>query len=189
MKKTLFCILVAIFLQGCVPAAFVAGAAAGGAVIYDHRKPETILQDHDITYNAQNKLDDDAAIKTKASISVATFNHIVLLVGQAPTRALRDKAEALVKTVPNIRMLYNEITIESPISEADEANDTWITSKVKAVLFAERDLNSTQLKIITENGVVYMMGLTTRGQAQIATERARSVKGVRKVVKLFEYIS
>lgn len=189
MKKLLAGIFVVLLLQGCAPAAFVAGAAAGGSVIYDNRSTNAMLMDHDITYTAENKISADVQLKESASISVATFNGIVLLTGQAPTPALRTKAESLVKSVPHIRLVYNEITIEKPISNVAEANDAWITSKVKTVLFAERNLNSTQLKIVTENGVVYLMGLTTRSQAQLATDRTRTVTGVRKVVKLFEYIS
>lgn len=189
MKKIIISLVLLGCLQGCLPTVFVAGAAAGGAVIYDHRSTVTMVQDRDITYSAQEKVDNDPQLKGRADIDVATFNHIVLLVGQAPTKELRDRAEALVKTVPNIRMLYNEITIEPPTSESVRANDAWITSKVKTVLFAEPNLNSSQLKIVTENGVVYMMGLTTKSQATLAADKTRNVAGVTKVVKLFEYIS
>ena len=86
-------------------------------------------------------------------------------------------------------MLYNEVTIEQPISNSARANDSWITTKVKTTLLTSPNLNSASLKIITENGVVYLMGLTTRTQAQIATDKTRTVAGVQKIVKLFEYIN
>jgi osmotically-inducible protein OsmY len=178
-----------LFLQGCAPAAFVAGACAGGAVIYDHRNTETMLFDQDATYNAQTKIDNDPELGEKAHISVSTFDRIMLLVGQAPTQDLRNKAECLAKAIPHVKMVYNEITVENPTAEMVRANDTWITSKVKTVLFANRNLHSSQIKIVTENGVVYLMGMITRSQAKVATTDASHVTGVCKVVKLFEYIS
>lgn len=188
MKRILFCILTVLCLQGCVPAAIVAGSAACNAVIYDQRSTETILYDHNITYTAQNMLDNDYELRGKTHLSVSTFNGIVLLVGQAPTKAMRDKAECIVKSVPRVKLVHNEITIENPVKEEVCANDVWLTSKVKAVLFAERNLQSSQIKIVTENGVVYLMGLVSRCQAQLATERTSHVVGVCKVVKLFQYI-
>ena len=188
MKKIFFVIGIALLVQGCVPAAFVAGAAAGaGAVIYDQRSTGTIVDDRNIIFKVQNKIDDDVDLKSKTSISATAFNHIVLLVGQAPAPELRSRAENLAKEVSGVKIIYNEISIEKPISKSDEANDSWITAKVKTSLMAESGLSSSQMKIVTENGVVYLMGLTTRSQAQIAAEKASTVTGVKKVIKLFEY--
>ncbi len=102
---------------------------------------------------------------------------------------MRNRAESIAKSNSNIKLLYNEVTVEQPISNSARANDLWITTKVKATLLTAKDLNSASLKIITENGVVYLMGLTTRAQAQIATDKTRTVAGVQKIVKLFEYIN
>ncbi|MCL5260880.1 MAG: BON domain-containing protein [Gammaproteobacteria bacterium] len=189
MKKAFFCLAMVFFLQGCVPAALVAGAAAGGAVVADKRSTQTIFEDRNITFQIQGKLDADDELKQKAHVSVATFDHIALLVGQAPTQELKNRAETLAKSVPKVKLLYNEITIEAPITELVMTNDAWITTKVKTVLMSDVDLKSMQLKIVTENSTVYLMGLTSRSQADIATARTRTVVGVKKVVKLFEYIN
>lgn len=182
-------LLLALAMQGCVPAAFVVGAAAGGAVVYDNRDMQTIMQDRNLTFQAQQKIDQAPEFKDKANVSIATFNHIVLLVGQVPTEELRKKAEDIVKACGNSKVIHNEIVIDQPISKAIRTNDAWITTKVKARLMAERGLNSTQIKIVTEDGVVYMMGIVTHSQGDIATEKTKETEGVSKVVKLFEYIS
>jgi osmotically-inducible protein OsmY len=190
MKKSLIIFLVVLLLPGCLSTALVAGAAAtGGAIIYDRRSAKGIVEDRDVTFQTQNRLDSDKELHARAHISIATFNRIALLVGQASDNELRSRAESIAKSNSNIKMLYNEVTVEKPISTAARANDLWITTKVKTTLLAAPDLNSASLKIVTENGVVYLMGLTTRTQAQIATDKTRTVAGVQKIVKLFEYIN
>lgn len=188
MKKIALVFLIALILSGCMPAAFVAGTTVG-TVVHDHRSTKTMIDDRDVTYTVQYKLDNDPELSTKAHLSIATFNHIALLVGQAPDAQLRNQAEAIAKANSKVKMVYNEITIEKPSSDMARANDTWITTKVKTVLAATPSLNSSTLKIVTENKVVYLMGLTTRSQANLATEKTRTVAGVKKVVKLFEYVS
>lgn len=183
-----FLIAFSLILQGCLPAVFVAGAATG-VVIYDHRSAKTIVEDREITFRIQHKLDNDQELRNQANISVTTFNHIALLLGQVTTAKSRSKAEEIVKSNSKVKMVYNEVTIEKPTSHMQRTNDSWITTKVKTVLATTPGLNSTTLKIVTENGVVYLMGLTTRSQATLATDKTRTVAGVKKVVKLFEYIN
>ncbi|MBU0745137.1 MAG: BON domain-containing protein [Gammaproteobacteria bacterium] len=188
MRKIPLIFAAILMLQGCIPAVFVAGAATG-FVVFDHRSARTMAEDRDVTFQIQNKFYNDKELRGQAHVSVTTFNHIALLLGQAPTAELRSKAEAIVKSNSKVKMLYNEVTIEKPISDMARANDTWITTKVKTVLAATPGLNSATLKIVTENKVVYLMGLTTRTQATLAAEKTRTVAGVVKVVKLFEYLN
>jgi len=177
------------YLTGCVPAVLVAGGAATGAIIYDQRKAKVMVSDRDTTFGIQKSIDHNAELRNKVNISVATFNNVVLLVGQAPTAKLRRTAEAIAKSHPKVKMIYNEITIRKPISKMARANDSWITTKVKTVLVSTAGLKSSSLKIVTENRVVYLMGLTTRAQAKRVAEKARTIAGVKKVVKIFEYIN
>lgn len=192
MRKIIIASLALFALGGCVPAVFVAGTAAGaaaGAVIYDHRGAKTMVADRDMVFRIQNKFSQDRQLRNKANLSITSFNRIVLLLGQVPNANMRDQVEEIVRVNSNIKMLYNEITIEKPISKMTRANDTWITAKVKTVLATTSGLTSSTLKIVTENGVVYLMGMTTRAQAKLAADRTRTVSGVKKVVKLFEYLS
>lgn len=177
-----------MFLQGCVPAVFVAGAAAGGSVIYDNRGMKIIVEDRNIVSQAEQRLASDKALKTQAHVVITTLNHNVLLAGQAPTKELSDEAERLVKAMSKVNVVYNEIAIEDPTAHKVRAHDAWLTTKIKTLLLAEKNLRSTQIKILTENSVVYVLGLVTRGQGDLATDKIRQIDGVEKVVKLFEYI-
>jgi osmotically-inducible protein OsmY len=191
MKQLIF-IVVLLGLTGCAPTAFMVGAGvgatAGGAVVYDNRGMNTIWEDNNISYQAQIRINCDPKLKHQTNISVATFDHVVLLVGEAPTEELRTYAENLVKQVPNIKRICNQITIGEPILTSTHSSDTWITTKVRSEMLTQKGLKSTQMKVVTENGVVYLMGLTTPSQGRLAAETARKVAGVRKVVEVFEYV-
>lgn len=185
--KFLLIIFIAAFLPACIPVAFVAGATAGGAIVYDNRGFKTMAQDKELQIRAQGSIDTDAQLRGQTHISVSVFNHIMLLVGQAATPELSQHAYDTVSTIPNIKRIYNEITIQPPTSNMTRSRDTWITTKVKTMMLAEKGLKSTQIKVITENGVVYLMGLVTHSQGNLAAQVTSQVSGVQKVVKLFEY--
>lgn len=173
-------------LSSCIPAALVIGATIGGAVVYDKRSMKTIVQDRDAAQAASNALSASPELKKGTHISVATFHHILLLVGQTTTEEQRDIAYQLASKTKYISRTYNEITVQTPISVWQRSKDTWITTKVKTEMIATEGLHSTQIKVITENGVVYLMGMLTPEQTQLATDVARRVDGVREVVKVFE---
>ena len=191
MKKCLVLLAMVLPLCGCmvaVPVALVAGATAGGAVIYDKRGFTTMNEDHNAHAYAQRWLNDDPMIKkTGSHISVAVFNHVALLVGQAQTAEVRSRAYQIVSKVKGIKRIYNEITIGKSTSRMQRTSDAWITTKVRTAMLAKSGLNSTNLKVTTENNVVYLMGVVTRKQATLAAEVARRISGVTKVVKVFEY--
>lgn len=188
MNKPLICIVLvtALLITGCLPAVFVAGATAGGVVISDRRSIDTMFQDKKITYQAMVQINSEPKLKHRSHINVTTFNSVVLLVGEAQTAELKGRAYELVKVVPDIRRIINVITIAPPIDAHERSVDTWITTKVKTAMMAEKGLNSTQIKVTTEDGVVYLMGIVTHQQSEIAIDVARQVSGVRKVTTLFE---
>lgn len=180
--------LLLCLLAGCIPVIVAAVAAtAGGAIIYDKRPSEVILQDQDISNRALNALNSDPQLQGVARVAVATFNHVVLIVGQTESEALRARAYADVRRVPNVKRVYNQMQISPILTTRDRGEDAWITSKVKTAMLAKRGLSSSQIKVVTENKVVYLMGLVTPGQAELATDVARHVTGVQKVVQVFEY--
>lgn len=173
-------------LSSCVPAALVIGATVGGAVVYDKRSMKTIVEDRDSAQAASNLINSSPDLQKGTHISVATFNHILLLVGQTTTDEQRTTAYQLASQVKYVSRVYNEITIQKPITVWQRSKDAWITTKVKTEMMAMQGLHSTQIKVVTENGVVYMMGMLTPQQAELATNVARRVDGVREVVKVFE---
>jgi osmotically-inducible protein OsmY len=187
MKKLLLILFLALSLEACLPAAFVAGAAAGGTVVYDRRSSQTMLDDQNIAYNGQARLDQNEDLKGKTHISAVSFNHSLLLVGQAKTPELRTLAVASMQSLPKIKNIHNEITIGNPISNQQKATDAWITTKVKSVLLASKGLEATQIKVVTENGTVFLMGIVKHRQAQTAIMKIKNLDGINKIVKVFEY--
>jgi len=187
MKKILLFAMIICALQGCI---FIAGAAAGAAavtIVYDHRKLEKIMLDERTTKIATDKIRANEELSKNSHIEVNSFNQIVLLTGQAMTADLRAEAEAAVRTVPDVKKIYNQILIKGPASSFTQASDTWITAKIKTQMLATKGLKSSTIKVITENGTVYLMGLVNRPQAEMAVSIARQVSGVQRVIKIFQY--
>ncbi len=180
-------VLSAWSISGCVPAVFMAGTGAGGAMVSDKRGMKTMIQDRDMANEALKRISANPQLKEGTHIAIAGFNHVLLMVGQASNNNLLATAYNTVRTVPNVKRIYNEVTIEPPTSMSVQANDSWITTKVKSALLMERGLASGQVKVVTENGVVYLLGIVTPGQSNLAANAASRVSDVKRVVKLFEY--
>lgn len=123
-----------------------------------------------------------------SNINVNVFNGVVLLTGQVPSNELRLLAGRTAQQVQNVRQVYNEIQVRGNVSFLASSSDTWLTTKVRSTLLANKEIESGRIKVITENGVVYLMGLLTRAEAERAADVTRSIGGVQKVVKAVEYI-
>ena len=123
-----------------------------------------------------------------AHISVVCYNGYVLLAGQVNTEKLKTRATEVVRKVHGVRRIYNELEIASPSSGMTRTSDTWITTKVKSWLLGSPDSEGTRVKVVTENGVVYLMGLATRAEAQRVSDKAAGISGVQRVVRLFELV-
>ncbi len=187
MKKLIIMISLFLSLQGCF---FVAGAAAGAAgvaIVYDHRKLQNILKDQQITKSISDRIAANRELHENNHIEVTCFNQIVLLTGETTSEEQRQQAEDIARSVPDVTKIYNEITIKGPTSALTRASDTWITTKIKTEMLATQDLKSGTIKVVTENGNVYLMGIVNQEQADMAVEIARKVAGVQRVVKIFQY--
>jgi osmotically-inducible protein OsmY len=188
MKYFLTALALLVSLSGCIPAAVVAGATAGGAVVYDQRPVRTQIRDRNIAQVAKNRIHANPDL-SKAHIEIAAFNGVVLMVGQAPSKEISDTAYQLVSTIPYVKRVYNEVEISGTSGTLNRADDDWITTKVRTALLAEKGLNSAEIKVVTESGVVYLMGLVSPTQGDKAASVASRITGVRKVVKVFEYLT
>lgn len=175
-------------LQGCATAVVGGAAATGSAVALDRRTAGVFLGDQEIELRAQNRLG-DAIAKNAGNISSTSYNRQVLLTGQVLDEATRVRAGEIVKGVPDVRTVYNELSLSGVTSLTSEANDAGITSKVKTRLLRDESVPGTKVKVVTEAAVVYLMGLVTQNEAKVATEIARTTSGVTKVVILFEFIN
>lgn len=182
--KSIALVSAALILGGCV-AAVVTGAAVG--MVYDKRGMLTIEADTRLFHQIHTKIVTNRQF-SDSRILVTSFNRVVLLVGQTPTASLRVLAEKIAQSVPNVQRVYNEVTIGYPIPLKQRTQDSWITSQVRSSMLARKGLESGSIRVVTENGVVYLMGIVHNQQAFLAVDVARRVNGVRKVVKIFQYI-
>jgi osmotically-inducible protein OsmY len=131
----------------------------------------------------------DPSLDKDSHIVVVSFNGIVLLAGQTPTAALKGKAEQAARGTQRVKQVHNELQVMPPSSLLARNNDTWLTTKIKTQMLADSTIPGSRIKIVTENGIVYMLGLVTRQEANLATSLVQGVDGVQKIVKLFEYIN
>jgi osmotically-inducible protein OsmY len=178
----------ALGLQACVPLG-VGGAATGVAVAHDRRSAGTILGDQNIELGIRERILDAASLKG-SHVNITSYNHIVLLTGEVPSREAGLKAAQIARDTSKVRQVHNELVIAEPSSLAARGNDSLITSGVKTLLL-KVDLpgfDPTRIKVVTERNVVYLMGLVTPAEADAASEQARQVSGVSKVVRLFEMV-
>ena len=123
-----------------------------------------------------------------AHLVIVSYNGYVLIAGQVPSEVLKARATDVVRKIRGVRRIYNELEVAAPSSGMTRTSDTWITTKVKSFLLGNPDIQGHRVKVVTENGVVYLMGLVTRDEARRITDEASDISGVQKVVKLFELI-
>ncbi|MFT4714641.1 MAG: osmotically-inducible protein OsmY [Candidatus Azotimanducaceae bacterium] len=125
----------------------------------------------------------------KAHINITAFNGMVLLTGQVASEELKNAAGDSIKDLRKVRKVHNELEVAGPTSMMARTNDSWLTTKVKAALLSSTDTEGSRIKVVTENGVAFLMGLLTRSEAEAAVEKTRKVFGVQKIVKVLEYIN
>ncbi len=184
--RNIFLIALVIQLSGCAAVA-VGGVAATGTAVADRRTTGTLIEDQTIEVKAYKALKADAELNEQAHLNVTSYNTVVLLTGETPTDAMRQRAMEIVKGVDKVTHVYNELSIAAPSSMVSRSSDSYITTKVKTKLFADKKISGIQVKVNTEKGAVYLMGIVSRAEAEIATDIARQTGGVQKVVKLFQY--
>ncbi len=174
-------------LVGCVPAALMVGATAGGAVVYDKRPMKVMVADHRAANKIRHQLKNNRELHKNSAINVSVFNGIVLLTGQAATKTLSAQAAKYAQENQYTKRVYNRISISGPEGTLKNINDAWLSNKIRLHMLTKSGLQSSNVKVVTENGVVYLMGSISRKQAALAARVASSVSGVQKVVKVFEY--
>lgn len=179
--------LIAVFATGLQGCAVVAVGGAGAAVATDRRSAGAMIDDQAIELKINNALFKNPQLSKRAHINVTSYGGVALLTGEAPSEELRNTAVELARHVDNVRRVHNEIVIAAPSPTKSRSQDAWITTKVKTKLMATKGISARSVKVVTESGSVYLMGLLTRAEADIATEVARHIDGVSRVVTLFEY--
>jgi osmotically-inducible protein OsmY len=172
-------------LQGCVPLVIGAGGAAAYSSLEDRRTTGIQIEDEAIETRASNRVSD--RFGSRVHVNVTSYNRVALLTGEVPDDAARAEAEKIVRAVPNVREVTNDLQVAGISSYPARANDAYLTTKVRGRLFDTKRVSPVHLKVVTEAGAVYLMGVVTEAEAEEAVDIARNTGGVRKVVKVFEY--
>jgi len=177
---------IAAALGGCA-AAVVGGAVATGMVATDRRSTGAQLDDQNIELRAASSL--SGTFGDRAHINVTSFNAKVLITGEVATEADKQQAFQIVSQVQGVRSVVNELAVMPVTSLSQRSSDSLITAKVKASMVDASDVFGTLFKVVTERNTVYLMGRVTQVEANRATEIARSVSGVQRVVRVLEIVT
>ncbi|CAM2181927.1 hyperosmotically inducible periplasmic protein [Paraburkholderia sacchari] len=173
-------------LQGCFLA--VAGAAAGGTALVatDRRTVGSQTEDREIQVKAISNL--SSGLPDSSHVNVAVFNQRVLITGEVPDEASKQKAETIVRGVANVGSVINELAVQPASSFSSRANDSYLEGRVKSELVAYKDISANNFKVVSERGIIYLMGLVTTQEGNIGANAASTVPGVMQVVKCYQYI-
>ena len=183
---TLLLVGFVITLQGCA-GLVIAGGATAGAMANDRRTSGAYVDDETIEWKIIDVLYQDEQIDEQTHLNATSYNGIVLLTGEIPSDEMRAKIGEKIKGVRGVRQFHDETSIAAPSSMMSRSGDTWITSKVKTAMLTDDTDMGARTKVVTDKGVVYLMGIVSPQEADKLTDIARRVGGVQKVVKVFEY--
>lgn len=186
LSVLVLCATVGLTLQGCMTLA-VGGAVMGTLAATDRRTLGSQTEDKAIAVKGESRI---ARIAGGAGhVNVTSFNRRVLLTGEVRDENMKAAAEREVREIENVRAVVNELAIAGTASFTSRSNDALITTKVKASYVDTKDLYANSIKVVTERGIVYLMGRVTQRESEMAAKVASGVAGVQRVVKVFEYIS
>jgi len=177
--------LAAVLAQGCELALLGAGAAAAYTALADRRSTGTQLEDEAIELRAAHRIRERYG--ADVHVNITSYNRAVLITGEVPDVKMRADIEKLVLALSKVRGAANELEVAGAASLASRANDSLLTSKIRTRFLGAKRFNPMHVKVVTEAGVVYLMGVLTQGEADAAVDIARTTGGVRKVVKIFDY--
>lgn len=191
MKKNLIAALVLgatilPTLQGCFPIV-AAGVTTGVMATMDRRSVGTQTEDESLEWKSASRVSEK--LGDKAHLNFTSFNRKVLMTGEVPTAEAKAEAERIVTGLPNVQGVYNELIVAPASSYSDRSNDSYVTSKIKTRSLDSGKFNPVHVKVITEAGAAFLMGMVTQPEADSAINVARTTSGVKKVVNLLEIIA
>jgi len=175
-----------LLCSGC--AEMVVGVATGTVIASDKRTLGATVEDQQIESSARRVLRGNPSIAGGNHMSFTSYNRVLLITGEVRDEKTRNKLDDLLRDIPNLRRIHNELTLAAPSSGMSRVSDTYLTAKVKTRLLLEKDLNANRFKIVSENGRLFMLGLCSRKDGAQAALVARKTAGVQSVITLFEYI-
>jgi osmotically-inducible protein OsmY len=189
MSKSRFALILLlpiILLQGCATA-IVTGAATGASIAHDRRTTGAVIDDQGIEFKSSLAIFNNKEIYDQSHINITSYNGTVLITGETLSEQLKQKIYDMVRALPKVRTIHNELIIAAPSALTSRSSDAWITSKVKAKITTDEQLDPFFIKVVTEHGIVYLMGVVNRAEADRAVNIVSNSAGVQRVVKIFEY--
>lgn len=187
MRSVVVFILSVFFLQGCLPLFATSAATTTVSVARDRRTTGTMFDDKLFQIKAFGKVQ-SYDFNYDSHIVVTSYNGNVLLTGQTPKIEYAEQVEKDMRAYAGVKHVYNQLEIEKPTSLSQRTKDAYLNTTVKTQLLLDKEVDPNRMKVVTENNVVYLMGLVTYDEGEIAVEIARRVSGVQRVVKMFEYV-
>ncbi|MCK3657533.1 BON domain-containing protein [Pasteurellaceae bacterium Pebbles2] len=188
LKKIIAILGATLILQGCAALGLGLGGAVATKVGTDPRTVGSQVDDETLEFKVYDAIRKDEQIKAEGRVVVVSYSNRVLLLGQVPDESLKEVATSLAKGVEGTNEVYNEMRTGTPINFTQKSQDSWITTKIKSDILINSAVKTTDVKVITENKEVFLMGNVTQDQGNAAAEVARNVSGVEKVVKVFKYL-
>ncbi|MFA0440550.1 BON domain-containing protein [Vibrio sp. 10N.286.49.B1] len=183
--KTITLLVMSVFLSGCA-GLFVAGAATTVNLVTDTRSTKEIWNDSALESEVAG-MTNKAPFVGQVRVVASSQRGTVVLMGQAKTEELKSQLDARVSALDGVKRVYNQIRINSPLGFTEMSNDSWLTTKVKSALLTDERLNGVKIKVITENKEVFLLGYVSKEHADVATDIARNVSGVKQVIRAFQF--
>lgn len=180
-------LLIISVLQGCAAVAVVA-LTTSASMGTDRRSIGNQIDDQSIEIEAYNEITKNKSLNDNTNLHIISVNGSVLIIGQAPNSYIRDQAMKIMNNINGIVRIHNQIRVGNLTSITTQTNDVWLTSKIKSELFSSDEVNGHTIKVITENAEVFLMGLVTKKEADIAINITRNISGVNRVYQVFEYL-
>jgi osmotically-inducible protein OsmY len=187
IRTSIVSIIAIVTLSGCLTAIVASVAIATVDIIHDRRTVGEYIDDSAIEVTARNILISTAEIRKATHFKTQSWNGILLLTGEIDSETLKPSLIEKLSSIQGVRQVVDETTITGKTKLWARTNDALITSKVKTRLLLKTGLNANRVKVVTTRGSVYLMGIVTRTEADRATEFTQTVRGVKRVVKVFEY--
>lgn len=187
VHRLIFACLCISSLSSCVTALVAGAVIASVDIIYDRRTAGGYIDDAGIELQAQNYLLSSRQLRTSARVKAQSWNGILLITGEIDSEQLKQQIVGKLGSFQGVRQVVDESTISGKAKLRTRANDSWITSKVKSRLVLKTGIDANRVKVVVTRGSVYLMGIVTQEEADRATHLARNIKGVNRVVKVFEY--
>lgn len=185
MRNLLIILILSASLQGCFPV-IAAGAGAGALMANDRRTSGAYVEDEAIETKAFDRI--GKQYKSTAHVNVTSYNRNVLISGEVPDETAKAQVERIVANIQNVGKIHNELVVAGNSSMTSRSNDSLITSNVKLRFVGDQRFSANNIKVVTENGIVYLMGIVKPAEARAAGEVASGSSGVTRVVELFEYV-